>query len=178
MKTIEQAFAAYGAKMIFAPLHEWPCDQLDMSNSTALSFVERTVWAEPTAPIEEIFHELMHIVFAVPGLEIEETPEDIVLLQAERAIGWHVSECRRAWGDLIAFQANTTAPLVHNLDGASLGRRLGSVGFERKRGWREGFVLARRLGVIDDARRPTWRRPRWSEALKKHCRTLSERTAL
>lgn len=166
MKTIEQACAAYDVTLVVTGMPDWPPDGTEFGNHAALSFERRTVYAEPDSPSEEVFHEVMHIVLAVPGRELCETPEDLVLLQAERAIAWHVRECRRVWDDVIRYQAVSAAPLVRS--GIGLGRS----GYGNWSAWRHGFQLARELGVIDDARRPTWRLPKWTPTLKKTCHAL------
>lgn len=77
----------------------------DMLNGPAgtagLDLEHRTVHFSSSAHFEQVLHEILHIVAQPPGLPIEDVPEDLVLLQFERALSYslprHLQAPVRAW---------------------------------------------------------------------------------
>lgn len=135
--------------------------ELDGPSSYAgLHLEKRIVWYSDLAKPQHVLHEIMHVVTHPPGLGISEVPEDMLLLQVERAVARTLG--RAIYADVVDWQHETEAALM------SPGSMLGDVpNYGRRRTWHDGFALARRLGVLDGRNRPTWALPCWTETLRR-----------
>jgi len=114
---------------------------------------------------ENYLHELVHVITQPPWQNIEHTPEDFILMQFERALAaayfspW-------AYDRIVHWQECTEVSAT----GTSLGTltELGvSQPYFRAAWWRAGFVFCRKLGILDENNRPTFRWPDWRIIDKK-----------
>lgn len=124
------------------------------------------VYLAGTAPGPAL-HELMHILCDPPDKVAESagvghglcaTKEDWILLQVERAYGKAILP-RSTYLDLVDAQGS-----FEQFPGDE-GERpvaLGEVNPWSLPWWREGYDIARRVGLLDGNRRPTFRRPDWA----------------
>lgn len=130
------------------------------AGTAGLDLERRAVHFSRSANFEHVLHEVMHIVVHPPGLPIEDVPEELVLLQFERALSRtlprHLREPIRTW------QNGTRAYLIGPQDESPWLEEIAD--YEHHPTWRRGFHLARELGLLHDLR-PTWKLPTWTPAL-------------
>jgi hypothetical protein len=110
--------------------------------------------ATADAGIEHYLHELVHVITQPPWLGINETPEELVLFQFERALARATFE-RWAYDRVVDWQEETS---VYKEDYPVLAEE-GC--YQRTGYWRLGFAIARRVGLLDARNRPTFLWPQW-----------------
>ncbi len=152
--------ARYGVSVKFVPergvpqRYEGPEGQ-GCNPAKKLLYVEDTPWAE----IEHPLHELVHVIVQPPWWSISKTPEEVVLFQFERALARATLE-DWAVGRVIEWQHQTGVTISGRYPGDLC---LGDLRpYENEPFWRFGYALCRRLGLLDDRNRPTYRWPDWS----------------
>lgn len=129
--------------------------------ATRRVFVPRS-WANPRSSRgienepETYLHEAMHVLMQPPGEEIENLSEEWILFQVERQVARVAMPA--ALPRVLRWQLDTEVHLV--LYHEPLERY---PTYQRDPVWRRGYDLARRLGVLDAHRRPTWRWPDWTQ---------------
>lgn len=107
-----------------------------------------------------VLHEIMHLVLTPQkrwtgvsrGAALQELDEAFVLLQVEREVARLLG--KDVYRRVVEWQRKTGTPI---LEGSMSDRSHMTDAV-----WLGGYALARRLGVLDDENRPTWRWPRWS----------------
>lgn len=117
-----------------------------------------TVRDEELLQPEVMFHEVAHVYTQPPYWGIDETAEDLVLMQWERS----VARCyfsKAGYNRVIEWQHITVA---HNADEAleAIQERLG-YDYRRCEWWRAGFLLLRKLGGLTRSNRPTFKPLNW-----------------
>jgi hypothetical protein len=117
----------------------------------------------PGLAFRYVFHEIMHIVTAPPGIPYDSISEDFLLLQLERAFVRDLP--RDIAADILEWQLETEAPLI--VRGAGLGE---IAQYQLTPGWHQGFRRARHLGLLDTKNRPTGKLPTWTPALLEEAR--------
>lgn len=129
---------------------------------SAFFLKSQTVAYSRDAKISHKLHELVHVITHPPGnFEVDAVPEDLLLLQFERALARVCVEARQDFADLIDYQLGTTAPNVVGGDD-HLGK---NHNYHRTFEWRRGFAFARRLGLLNITGRPTLKPAVWTPEL-------------
>ncbi len=123
----------------------------------ALTLDEGENYTGPEYGFEAWLHEVMHVLVQPPFASITEVPEDWLLMQVElpyaRAIGdAEAVRLVRAWQDVTMRVTVDAGP---NDCGPDWRRT--------KPWWKEGYRLARKLGVLNKRNEPTWKWPDWSK---------------
>lgn len=116
--------------------------------------------AGDSVELEEVLHELMHIVFAHPNAHIEEVPEDWFLMQVERAVATCMFPAQLA--QVIDWQDETVGCFV----AAPYEPMVSVEAYECSRDWVRGIRLAQKLGVLTEGpalrAEPIYVYPDWS----------------
>lgn len=127
----------------------------------------KAVWFDHFAAdgVHTLLHEVMHCVLHPPWCGIDDVPEDLVLMQYERAIARQYFS-PRGYQHVVDWQKVTSVEWTNPETGRSYDE-LGSIPhYTRSRFWREGFRALRAMGALDAAGRVTWALPDWRKATK------------
>ncbi len=97
--------------------------------------------------VEALLHEAMHILTQSPYASIDEIPEPWILFQVElayaKALGRDVLIAVEAWqADVIEANHPESPKFIAY--------------------WRQGYVIARKVGLLDANNEPTYKWPNWS----------------
>lgn len=126
------------------------------------------VWKEHVPLIDigyhaaAFLHEVVHCIVQPPKYSIYSIPEDWILLPFERCLfrqtqtGSELTEC-------LDYQKSTQYETWGRRGAVQLSELVGD--YKRPEStptWREGLARARKVGLLDDRNRVTWKRPRWS----------------
>lgn len=129
----------------------------------AIHLKKRIVFLPLYPETDKALHEMVHILVQAPWYEspwrLDDFPEDIFLLQYERALARHIlgPVAMRA---LVTYQECTE---TH-----TYAEELGIVpNYLRTAMWRRGLGFARELDLLDDRNRPTFRMPKWTKRIKR-----------
>ncbi len=121
----------------------------------------------------DALHELMHALCDPPeeiaeylgvGSGLCATEETWILIQVERAYGKAILPLLD-YGELLESQGDYHIDVddTGGWDPEYEGLTLGEVDLRRIPWWREGYNIARRVGLLDGNRRPTFRKPDWGK---------------
>ena len=125
----------------------------------------------PEYGFEAFLHEAMHLIMQPPFATITELPERWVLMQVEVSIARALVD--KEGVDLVtAWQRYTltgTGGEGNSDDGRFIHWQQGY--------WKEGYRLARKVGVLDCGNRPTWHWPNWRRLSKRERESWRELTA-
>lgn len=164
----EAVAAAYGIEVLWSPVNDVPFDMRGPQGHGCDPARRRVYFTHSTpsypaeASPEGYLHEVMHVVLHCPWGEcwtIDDIPEDIFLLQFERAIAreYMISHHLRR---VIEWQGRTLAHM--NCFDELWSRR----GYRYSLPWRNGIKIGQILGLLDGEGRPTLVWPRWSNLRK------------
>jgi hypothetical protein len=133
----------------------------------ACSLKTRSVWFEHLDPwaVETHLHEIMHVVLGPPNHNIDEFSEDVVLMPFERVIA---RQClsKEAYALVVRWQLNTQIEWWDNKRGRYYGALEDVPNHQRWWYWRNSFDGLRRMGMLDENNRVTWKKPDWRRAPK------------
>lgn len=133
------------------------------TNNAGMNLPQRKVWYTTKASLQQVLHEIMHIVTNPPGEDHEDVPEDFLLLQYERCVGRSLGKFH--YEQVVDWQLETIAPLI--MPDTALGEILH---YEKTKPWLEGYDRARRLGLLNRRNEPTWVLPSWTPELLEDAR--------
>ena len=102
-----------------------------------------------------VLHEIMHVYLQPPWWRINCVPEEMVLLPVERTIA-RARLSPETYQHVLNYQHSTVTYASDSFD------ELGEVTYLNTTWWRRGFELARILGLLTGAGRPTYAWPDWS----------------
>jgi len=129
----------------------------------AFHLAKRIVFLPQEPEINKALHEIVHVIVQPPWWDTYDVPEDLFLLQFERALARTILG-PRAFAAVIAWQEVTDSQFLRD--------ELEFVpNYERSIVWRRGFQLCRTLDLLDARNRPTFRGPRW-EAIESRRDTI------
>ncbi len=97
---------------------------------------------------ETIFHEAMHVITQPPFWHITDVHEDFVLMQFERSLSRRV-HTPEVHARLVQWQEDTVSGITDEF----LSR---NALYRRSNYWRDGFAIARAVGLLDVCNEPTW----------------------
>lgn len=117
--------------------------------------------------IEHYFHELVHVIVQAPFWTLEDVPEELVLMQYERALANALFE-PWAYDLVVAWQEET---VVLNGQDRFLG---GITDYEKAPFWQLGYAIARRIDLLNRSNRPTFRWPSWDRLTKTEIEAIDE----
>lgn len=155
---ILQIAEAYGVRVLFRAghpniPHRFQGPMAHGCNPRRRTLYVDSLW-EDNGPIEWIFHELVHVIVQPPFWEMNETPEEFMLFQFERALA---QACLEDWAyrQVLAWQETTLTDRIGM-------PALGSIPNYRKQTfWRDGYAFCREVGLLDGDNKVTWERPAW-----------------
>lgn len=124
----------------------------------------RTVYLEPGREVQEYFHEVVHTIVQPPWWNIDNTPEDFMLMQFERALA-RATLSKKEFNAVVCWQEETQCEITN---GGPL-RRIKN--YDHHKFWRTGLDISRRIGILDTHNRPTFKWPDWKK-IQKHKRSL------
>ena len=109
----------------------------------------------PEYGFEAWLHECMHVLMQPPFATISEVPEDWLIMQVELPYALAIGDAAavravKAWQDVTMRVTVDAGP-----------NDCGEDWRRRKPWWKEGYRLARKLGVLNKRNEPTWRWPDW-----------------
>lgn len=127
----------------------------------------RIVYTSTNMRFKDELHELLHVVLQPPFTHIDDVPEDFVLMQVERAIANHLVEDPKARRAVLKWQDDTIAD--------RFAARM--TYFRTNPAWKRGYVIAQKLGVLDERHRPTFKNPTWENLDLEDVEPLLEKAA-
>lgn len=123
-----------------------------------------TVEANAKQDYEAEWHELFHVLCAIPGTDIEEVDEAFMLMQVERA---YAREYGPTFVRRVVSWQEATSTAYNNGDELS-----DYHAYRRAPFWRAGYARGRRIGLLDTNDHPTWRWPNWKKLTRADWREI------